>query len=102
MPESTDKKIDLRTMGYYISDKNYWIGAGTKLVDTLISVKVWGLISILTVSTWMLNQGLISGGEWTTVNTTIFGIIYGMREIFKISRVSSYMENLNNSEHKDE
>ena len=63
---------------------------------TLISVKLWGLIACTWVSTYLLiHHKMISVGEssytlgingtqWVTFNTTIWGLIFGMKEIFRV------------------
>jgi TctA family transporter len=56
-----------------------------KLFFTVISVKVWGLIAGTTISTILLFRGYLTGGQWATFNTTVWGLIFGMKEIFKIS-----------------
>jgi hypothetical protein len=63
-------------------------------------VKVWGLVASIVVSTYLLllhnanapyqvggnvfERG-INGAQWVTFNTTIWALIFGMKEIFKIS-----------------
>jgi hypothetical protein len=74
-----------------------WFG---KLLFTLISVKVWGLVAGTIVSTWLLMLHMhhkpvivgetvieygINGAQWVTFNTTIWALIFGMKEIFRIS-----------------
>ena len=56
----------------------------TKLMFTLISIKTWGIVGAMAVSTWLLNQSLISGAtsgvgltgtQWITFNTTIWTML---------------------------
>ena len=81
---------------YTISQKEFWLKWFSKLMFTLISVKLWGLIAGTWVSTYLLlchkmivlgentyNLG-ISGAQWVTFNTTIWGLIFGMKEIFRV------------------
>ncbi|MCF8236008.1 MAG: hypothetical protein K9G67_13495 [Bacteroidales bacterium] len=86
--KNTNKKLKADERGFV----GTWLA---KLLFTLISVKVWGLAASLIVSTWLLllhNQGVkagyddigISGGEWLTFNTTIWALIFGMKEVFRI------------------
>jgi len=77
--------------------RRFWDGVVTKLVETFISVKVWGLITITTLSTLLLLNGYIDGGQWTTVITAIYATIYGVREVYKISSIREYL----NSEETD-
>lgn len=65
----------------------FWDRIFVKIVETLVSVKVWGLIGTMLASSYMLANGHITGDNWTTINSTVFGIIYAMREQFKISRL---------------
>lgn len=70
----------------------FWDAALVKIVESLISVKVWGLIAITVLSSMFLVKGYLDGGNWVAINGTIYGIIYGMREIFKISRIKVFDE----------
>ena len=107
----TNKKLKLGETGF-------WAKWFAKLFFTLISVKVWGLITGTIVSTWLLmvhlhNQPLIigdkiieygiNGAQWVTFNTTLWALIFGMKEIFRISEQHelSEQENLkDNLDHK--
>ena len=98
---TTNKEIDEKNVTPNIKVKNFysrffskefWDDVFTKLVATMISVKVWGLITVTIISTWLLINGYIDGGNWTTVMTGVFGIIYGMREIFKISKIKELID----------
>lgn len=91
--ESENKK-------YKLGDSGFWPAWFSKLLFTLISVKVWGLAASLGVSTWLLllnyrdiplhvgevvlDHGL-NGAQWVTFNTTIWALIFGMKEIFRIT-----------------
>jgi len=46
---------------------------------------VWGLVVGTTVSTTLLYNGKISGGDWITFNTTVWALIYGVKEVFRIA-----------------
>lgn len=81
---------------YTIIQKEFWLKWFSKLMFTLISVKLWGLIACTWVSTYLLlcHEMLpvgdqvyelgISGAQWVTFNTTIWGLIFGMKEIFRV------------------
>jgi len=85
---------------YLLGEPGFWRKFFSKLLFTLISVKVWGLVASTTVSTWLLiihntnapyqlgenvfERG-INGAQWVTFNTTIWALIFGMKEIFRIS-----------------
>lgn len=81
------KEIETKNWISTFFSKKFWDGVFVKLIETCISVKVWGLVSVMVVATWLLINKFIDGSNWTTVVTGTFGIIYGMREIFKISRI---------------
>lgn len=72
--------------------RQFWDSVGVKIVESLISVKVWGLIAITTISSIFLYHDYIGGGDWVTVNGTVYGVIYGMREVFKITRIKTIEE----------
>ena len=57
----------------------------SKFLFTIISVKVWGLAVAIIISTWLLNTEKIDNSDWLTFNTTIWALIFGMKEVFKIS-----------------
>lgn len=83
-----------------MGEPDFWPRFFSKFLFTLISVKLWGLVASITVSTYLLiihntnapyqvgneiiHRG-INGAQWVTFNTTIWALIFGMKEIFKIS-----------------
>ena len=81
---------------YTIIQKEFWLKWFSKLMFTLISVKLWGLIAATWVSTYLLlchemvqvgestYELGITGTQWVTFNTTIWGLIFGMKEIFRV------------------
>ena len=84
-----------------IGENGFWRKWFSKFLFTIISVKVWGLVAATWVSTCLLlihdkkiiiegiEEGIlttgISGGQWLTFNTTIWALIFGMKEIFRIT-----------------
>ena len=69
-----------------------------KLMFTLISIKTWGIVASMAVSSWLLvyNQSLIASGvsaeaigigitgtQWITFNTTIWTMLFGINEVKK-------------------
>lgn len=76
-----------------IYEKEFWGTWGAKLMTTLISVKVWGLVAGTTVSTILVIDGTINNIHWVTFNTTIWGLIFGMKEVFKISESREKTDN---------
>ncbi|MCK5617696.1 hypothetical protein KAR91_88345 [Candidatus Pacearchaeota archaeon] len=98
------------------SDPGFWPKWFGKLFFTLISVKVWGLLAGTIVSTWLLIVHLnnkpiivgdniiefgINGAQWLTFNTTIWALIFGMKEIFRISEQHDYGEHAKLKENLD-
>ncbi|SNT28978.1 hypothetical protein SAMN05421640_3215 [Ekhidna lutea] len=81
----------------FIGEDGFWSKWFSKLLFTLISVKVWGLVAGTWISTYLLlNQKVIDIGgktfelsfsstQWVTFNTTIWALIFGMKEVFRIS-----------------
>jgi len=69
-------------------DMSFGRAAFEKIVTIMLSVKVHIMVSILIISTWLLINGFINGGEWTTVNTTVVSIVVGLRESFKMSAIN--------------
>lgn len=55
-------------------------------IDIITSVKVWGLVGGTWVSTYLAINDIIKGGAWVTFNTTIWALIFGMKEVFKIAK----------------
>jgi hypothetical protein len=96
-----NKKLTMKTQQKLtVTQPGFWPRWFSKLFFTLISVKVWGLIAGTIVSTWLLMVNLnhppviigdrifeygINGTQWVTFNTTIWALIFGMKEIFRIS-----------------
>ena len=95
------------------NESGFWPSWLAKLLFTLISVKVWGLALGTGVSTWLLIIHLktvpvvvagqvveygINGAQWVTFNTTLWALIFGMKEIYRISEQRDYAEQQNLSE----
>jgi len=72
-------------------EESFWKAALYKIVENVISLKTWGIISGLWVSTWLVTHSHISGGNWTTFNVANYGVIYGMREVFKTATVRTWL-----------
>ena len=70
---------------FILGDEGFWGTWISKLLFTIISVKVWGLFACTIVSTYLLTMKLIDGKDWLTFNTTIWALIFGMKEVFRIS-----------------
>jgi len=68
---------------------NFWSLALQKLVENLLSVKVWVIFALLGVSTKMLLMGLMDGATWAAVNGGVISTVFAMREAFKVAKVKS-------------
>lgn len=68
-----------------IGEEGFWESWISKFLFTLISVKVWGLAVSIIVSTVLLSGKYINGAQWLTFNTTIWALIFGMKEVFRIA-----------------
>lgn len=83
---------------YTMGENGFWAKWASKLFFTLISVKVWGLIGATWVSTILLLSQKIDGSQWMTFNTTIWALIFGMKEVFRISQKRDETEKSNLSQ----
>jgi len=70
----------------FVGDKGFWGCWGAKLLFTLISVKFWGLAASIWISTSLLRDDHITNEQWMVFNTTLWGLIFGMKEVFRISQ----------------
>ena len=68
-----------------------------KLLENLISVKVWTIFILLGVTTFLCYFGKISGGEFITLNGGVITTVYALREGFKVAKIKQ----LNHSEIKN-
>jgi len=72
-----------------MTNKEYWSEVFEKVIDNLISAKMWIIYLVLTVTTILVWHGKISGGDFTTINTTLITVVAAMREVFKIEQVKA-------------
>ncbi len=90
---------------YGVSGRYFGSAFFGKLIFQLISVKVWGLVAGTAISTYLATHSIetttvldpqygttgtvktpiITGAQWTTFNTTIWALIFGMKEIFRVA-----------------
>lgn len=75
-----------------LGEEGFWPAWGAKLLFTLISVKFWGLVGSLGVTSWLVLNKIIEPSQWVTFNSTVWGMIFGLKEIFKISEGRDKME----------
>jgi len=69
--------------------ENFWGRALQKLVENLLSVKVWVIFALLGVSTKLVLIGLMTGTEWAAVNGGVISTVFALREAFKVAKVKS-------------
>ena len=60
-----------------------------KLVENLLSVKVWFVLSVLGISTGLILIGKVSGSEWSAINGGVISTICAMREVLKIEKIKN-------------
>ncbi len=89
MTEKPDKEISSEEKEKVIEDymKNFYREAWFKVIENLVSAKMWGYYIFLGISTYLLFKGKIDGSQWTWGNVTVHTTIYGIREIFKIEKI---------------
>lgn len=76
-----------------MSELSFKTKALRKLVENVLSVKVWFVMSVLGVSTGLILIGKMSGNEWSMVNGGVISTICAIREAFKIEKIASDSEN---------
>ncbi len=69
--------------------RGFWLGVIKKLIETVISVKVIVISTVLIISTEFVYTGLMTGAEWGMVNGGVISTVFTLREAFKISKVKS-------------
>lgn len=65
----------------------YLLKIWLKITETVLSVKVMGLISSLYAGIWLLMNDYITSSDFVSFITPIWVTIFGVREIWKIGRV---------------
>ncbi len=68
---------------------NYLKKMVLKLVETLMSVKVWIIFTVIGLTAWLRINGHISGDNLSSIWIGVVTPVAIMRESFKISRVFS-------------
>lgn len=58
-----------------------------KIIDNLLSVKVWVIVGVLSLSAKMVYDGVMTGGEFVTLNCSLTVVAIGMREVFKVNKI---------------
>lgn len=68
-------------------DDRFVVNSKKKLIENLLSVKVWSILFILLISTILVFTGHLTGDTWATVNAGVIATVMGVREAFKIAKV---------------
>lgn len=63
--------------------------AKQKLIENILSIKVWIIFAILGISTWLVLVGIITGTLWVTANSGTITAIVGLREAFKVTKIKT-------------
>ena len=82
-------------------DKAFWKSAGIKLVENLLSVKVWTIAALLIITTILVWNGKMTGDVFAAVNGGVISTVYALREGFKITKVKALSESDNKEAVKD-
>ena len=90
----SDLKLQLKG---YNPGSIYWNGFFSKFFDTLFSVKLWIMIGVLSLSTYLLLLKLIGSYEWTIINTVVVSIVIVVREFNHITKIKEYTKSSNKS-----
>ena len=80
----------------YFFTAEFWDKVFIKILEALISVKVWGLTFCAVSSTYLLMNKYITGDNWVSINTLIFGTIYAVREVFSTTTIQDIYQKMKN------
>jgi hypothetical protein len=58
-----------------------------KIIDNLISAKVWIIVGVFSMSAKMVYDGMITGGDFVGLNTVLIATVVAMREVWKTEKV---------------
>ena len=92
------EQAELFDRKYDVNEKKFWLKWISKLLFTLISVKVWGLFAGTAISTLLVYNNQMTGTQWVTFNTTIWALIFGMKEVFRIAEGREKSERMLNAQ----
>ena len=79
-------------------DNNFKIDVKKKLIETLLSVKVWCILGVLISSSIFLAIDKLSGAQWATMNGSVISTIMAVREAFKVAKVRTPDETIGKEE----
>lgn len=63
----------------------FWVGVIKKIIESLISVKVWMMVMIYWCTRQLVIDGKITGDNYVSVVTGLIGILVAFRSIESIS-----------------
>ncbi len=91
------KRKQLNQVAYQNEEVNFFSkefanACAVKIAVTFISIKVWGLAICFTMPTILLIKGYIDPESWVSGFTIVPGIIFSMREIFKIANIWDHVK----------
>jgi hypothetical protein len=69
------------------NEVSFWKMALRKLVTNFLSIKVWIIIAVMMVSTYLCIEVKMTGGEWAAINGGVISTIAALREGFKVVNV---------------
>lgn len=75
-----------------VTSKRYWNNWFSKFFSFFVSVKVVGLIAVMSVSTFLLINGFIDGSTWGKVIIANFPVVLTFREILKIENIGKILK----------
>ena len=76
-----------------IKNKDFWDCVLVRIVESLVSIKVLTILTLLIVSTKLLILGFLDGSTWAMINGGVISTVYAMREAFKINKIKELSRN---------
>lgn len=67
-----------------------------KLTEALLSVKVWFLFIMTALSTYLLMNKFITGDNWSSINGTVYTVVFACRAMFETTTIQSIYQNFMN------
>lgn len=69
--------------------KDFWRMWIAKLLRTFLSVKVWTIVSMCWIATWLLTRNLIGDTQWATIMISGIVAIVISRSAFQIASLKN-------------
>ncbi len=70
-------------------EKSFWKLASEKLVENLLSVKVWIIFSFLFSTAFLCWYGKIDGDTFAAVNGAVISTVLAIREGIKVAKIKA-------------